>query len=147
VRVLILCTGNSARSQMAEGLLRHLAGDTFEVFSAGTDPRPAVHPLAVETMRRRYGVDIHDQYPKHVDAFAGQTFDYVLTVCDAAAEACPTFPGRAERIHWSFADPAAVMDPDAARRAFEAVAVEINTHLRLWLTVLGQPTAVPMPSS
>ena len=111
------------------------------------EPRPVVHPLAVETMRRVFGVDISDQYPKHVDAFAGQAFDYVLTVCDAAAEACPTFPSSVERIHWSFADPAAVPDQDAARRAFEAVAVEINTRLRRWLTVLGKPTAVPMPSS
>src|SRR5579872_3565200 len=90
-RVLILCTGNSARSQMAEGWLRHLAGDRFEVASAGTHPS-SVNPLAIEAMRER-GIDISSHRSKSVQEFVSQPFDYVITVCDAAAEACPIFPG------------------------------------------------------
>lgn len=121
---------------MAEGLLRHLAGDAVEVHSAGTAPKDRVHPLAVETMARRFDLDIRDHRPKPVEAFSGQSFDYVITVCDAAAESCPTFPGAAERLHWSFPDPAAVTDPAQAGPAFEAVAAEIAARLRLWLTTL-----------
>ena len=103
-RVLILCTGNSARSQMAEGLLRAGSGDRFEVWSAGTKPSQ-VRPEAVEVMGE-IGIDISGQRSKSVDEFAGQSFDYVITVCDNAKQNCPFFPGKAERIHWSFADPA-----------------------------------------
>ena len=138
MRVLILCTGNSARSQMAEGLLRQLTGGSAEVHSAGTAPRASVHPLAVDTMERSFGVDIRGQRPKSVDLYSGQHFDYVITVCDAAAEACPVFPGAVERIHWSFPDPAAVGDRGQAERAFAAVAAEIAARLRLWLTSLGK---------
>ena len=91
-RVLILCTGNSARSQMAEGLLRHDAGDRFEVFSAGTKPSQ-VRPEAIAVMRE-LGIDISGHRSKSVDEFAGQPFDYVLTVCDNAKESCPIFPGE-----------------------------------------------------
>jgi protein-tyrosine-phosphatase len=126
---------------MAEGLLRHLSFGDMEVQSAGTVPGAAVHPLAIETMRRRFGIDISKQRPKSVDVFAGQHFDVVITVCDAAAEACPVFPAGTERLHWGFADPAAVTGEAAARHAFEAVAVEIATRLRLWLTILGRQTA------
>jgi arsenate reductase len=104
-RVLILCTGNSARSQMAEGLLRHIAGDRFEVFSAGTRPA-GLNPLSVEALRE-VGIDISDHRSKSVDVFAGQQFDYVITVCDNARESCPVFPGTGQRIHHSFPDPAA----------------------------------------
>ncbi|MCC7208357.1 MAG: arsenate reductase ArsC [Anaerolineae bacterium] len=104
-RVLILCTGNSARSQMAEGWLRNHAGDRFEVFSAGNRPTGQVHPAAVEAMAE-IGIDIKEQSSKHVSQFAGQAFDYVVTVCDSAAEQCPIFPGKAIRIHRDFADPA-----------------------------------------
>lgn len=104
-RVLILCTGNSARSQMAEGLLRHLAGDRFEVFSAGTRPA-GLHPLPVEVLRE-VGIDISDHRSKSVDEFAGQPFDCVITVCDNARESCPVFPGAGRLIHHSFPDPAA----------------------------------------
>jgi arsenate reductase len=104
-RVLILCTGNSARSQMAEGLLRHEAGDRFEVFSAGTHPT-IVRPEAVAVMNE-LGIDISHHWSKRVDEFAGEHFDYVITVCDAANEACPVFPGNTRRLHWSFEDPAA----------------------------------------
>lgn len=103
-RVLILCTGNSARSQMAEGLLRHIAGDRFEVFSAGVEPSH-VRPEAIEVMRE-VGIDISSHHSKSVDEFTDQQFDYVITVCDNAAQNCPMFPGHAERIHWSLEDPA-----------------------------------------
>ena len=96
-RVLILCTGNSARGQMVEGLLRHDGGDRFEVFSAGVEPRH-VHPQAIKVMRE-IGIDISGHRSKSVDEFLGQEFDYVITVCDNANERCPVFPGRTTRIH------------------------------------------------
>lgn len=111
--VLILCTGNSARSQMAEGWLRHLAGDRFEVASAGTHPT-TVNPLAIAVMRER-GVDISAHRSKSMNEFLTQPFDYVITVCDDAAEACPIFPGPARRIHWSLPDPAAVQGSEDER--------------------------------
>jgi arsenate reductase len=128
-RVLILCTGNSARSQMAEGLLRRMAGDRFEVESAGVEPS-RVRPEAVEAMRE-VGVDISGQRSKSVDEFAGQEFDYMITVCDNARQRCPVFPGRTERIHWSFDDPAAAAGDEAARLpAFRRVRNEIEKSLR-----------------
>jgi arsenate reductase (thioredoxin) len=104
-RVLILCTGNSARSQMAEGLLRHFAGETFAAYSAGTHPS-TVHPLAVAAMHE-LGIDISTHRSKSVNEFVGEQFDTVITVCDSAAAACPFFPGAPRRIHWSVPDPAA----------------------------------------
>ena len=128
-RVLILCTGNSARSQMAEGLLRHDAGDKFEVESAGVEPS-RVRPQAIEVMRE-IGVDISGHRSKSVDEFVGQGFDYVITVCDNAKEQCPVFPGKTERIHWSFEDPAAATGDEAARLAvFRRVRDEIRERLR-----------------
>ena len=102
-RVLILCTGNSARSQMAEGLLRHMAGDRMEVHSAGTRPG-SVRPEAIAVMAE-LGIDIRGHWSKHVDDFAGRPFDYVITVCDQANESCPVFPAQTHRIHWSVEDP------------------------------------------
>lgn len=102
-RVLFVCTGNRARSQMAEGLLRHLAGDRFEVHSAGTKPK-GLAEQTVEVMRE-IGVDISGQRSKHVEEYAGQPFDYVITVCDSARQSCPVFPGGGERIHWDVEDP------------------------------------------
>ena len=104
IRVLILCTANSARSQMAEGLLRHDAPDRFEVFSAGTNPS-YVRPEAIASMRA-IGIDISGHRSKSVDEFTGQAFDYVITVCDNAKESCPIFPGNAKMIHHGFEDPA-----------------------------------------
>jgi len=128
-RVLILCTGNSARSQMAEGLLRHDAGDRFDVESAGTRPS-RVRPEAIAVMRE-LGIDISGHRSKSVDEFAGQQFDYVLTVCDNARETCPIYPGHANRLHHSFDDPAAV-EGDAEQRlaAFRRVRDEIRDYLR-----------------
>ena len=104
-RVLILCTGNSCRSQMAEGWVNHLLSDHWEAHSAGTNPAERVHPLAVKVMAEA-GVDISGRVPQHVERVVGQAWDLVVTVCDAAAESCPAFPGPVERVHASFADPA-----------------------------------------
>ena len=112
-KVLILCTGNSARSQMAEGLLRSMAGDRFAVFSAGTKPS-FVRPEAIVAMRE-LGVDLSSHRSKSVDEYRDASFDYVITVCDNANESCPLFAGKAERIHWSFEDPAAVDGDEEAR--------------------------------
>jgi len=130
-RVLILCTGNSARSQMAEGLLRQLAGDRFDVASAGVSPTE-VRPEAITAMRE-LGIDISQHRSKSVDEFSGQQFDYVITVCDNANEQCPIFPGQTKRIHWSFDDPAAAEGDQAARLAvFRRVRDEIDERLRLF---------------
>ena len=127
-RVLILCTGNSARSQMAEGLLRHDGGGRFEVFSAGMSPS-RVRPEAVEAMRE-VGIDISGQRSKSAEEFAGQAFDYVITVCDNAREQCPFFPAGTRRIHWSFDDPASAEGDGAARLAiFRRVRDEIRARL------------------
>jgi arsenate reductase len=127
-RVLILCTGNSARSQMAEGLLRHDAGDRFEVESAGTRPS-TVRPEAIAAMRE-LGIDLSAHRSKSVEELAGQRFDYVLTVCDNARESCPVFFGAAVRLHRSFEDPAALNGAEAERlAAFRRV----RDQLRSWL--------------
>ena len=127
-RVLILCTGNSARSQMAEGLLRHDAGDRFTVESAGTKPG-TVRPEAIAVMKE-VGIDITSHRSKHVDEFAGQDFDYVLTVCDNT-ESCPAFFGKAVRLHHSFNDPAAVEGTDEKRlSAFRKVRDELRAYLK-----------------
>ena len=132
-RVLILCTGNSARSQMAEGLLRNLAGDRFDVASAGVSPTE-VRPEAISAMNEM-GIDISRHRSKSVDEFAGQEFDYVITVCDNANEQCPVFPGNTERIHWSFDDPAAAQGDEQSRLAvFRCVRDEILHRLRLFVS-------------
>jgi arsenate reductase (thioredoxin) len=131
-RVLILCTGNSARSQMAEGLLRHDAGDRFEVFSAGT--RPSQVRVEAIAVMGELGIDISGQRSKGVEEFAGQGFDYVLTVCDNARESCPVFPGRAVTIHRSFDDPAALQGSEGERLAvFRRVRDEIREYLKSFL--------------
>jgi arsenate reductase len=128
-RVLILCTGNSARSQMAEGLLRHDAGDRFEVESAGTKPGN-VRPEAIAAIKE-LAIDISGHHSKHVDEFQGQSFDYVLTVCDNANESCPVFPGYARRIHKAFEDPAAFQGTEEERLAlFRRVRNEIWDYLK-----------------
>ena len=104
-RVLFVCTGNSARSQIAEALLRRRAGEGVSVASAGTDPA-GVHALTVEVLAER-GIDVRDATSDHVDRYVDEDWDYVITVCDRAAESCPTFPGETERRHWSLPDPAA----------------------------------------
>ena len=127
-RVLFVCTGNSARSQMAEGLLRHEAGDRFEVFSAGTHPTQ-VRPEAIVVMHE-IGLDISPHRSRPVDEFAGQAFDYVITVCDNANETCPVFPGTARRVHWPFDDPAAAQGSEDERKAvFRRVRDQIRARI------------------
>lgn len=128
-RVLILCTGNSARSQMAEGLLRHDAGDRFEVESAGT--KPSVVRTEAIAVLKEVGIDITAHRSKHVKEFDGQYFDYVLTVCDNAKESCPLFFGTAMRLHQNFKDPAVVDGPQEKRlAAFRNVRDEIRSYLK-----------------
>jgi len=128
-RILVLCTGNSARSQMAEGLLRAALGDRFEICSAGTKPG-RVRPEAI-TVMREIGLDISGHRSKHLDEFLGTEFRYVITVCDNAAETCPVFPGIAERIHWSFEDPAAVEGDEETRlAAFRRIRDQIAERVR-----------------
>jgi arsenate reductase len=127
-RVLFLCTHNSARSQMAEGLLRHLAGDRFESHSAGTEATH-VRPLAVRAMEE-VGVDISGQESKTLDGYIGQTLDYVVTVCDDANETCPVFPGAKRRLHWSFEDPSAATGTEEERLAvFRSVRDRIGARI------------------
>jgi len=128
-RVLFLCTGNSARSQMAEGLLRNLAGDHYDIFSAGTNPK-GLHPRSVDVMKE-IGIDVSGQTSKDVSQFLGQQFDYVITVCDRAKTQCPIFPG-AEPIHWGFDDPAEA-PPGRELETFRRVRDEIRQRLRLFL--------------
>ncbi len=131
-RVLFLCTGNSCRSQMAEGFLRSLAGDRFNVASAGTDP-VAVNPDAMKAMSE-VGIDISDQESKAVKTFLGQHFAYVITVCDRASERCPIFPGAVKRLEWNFPDPAAVTESDVERhRMFRQVRDQIADRIRDFL--------------
>jgi arsenate reductase len=127
-RILILCTGNSARSQMAEGLLRHDAGNRFEVFSAGTKPSH-VRPEAIAVMHE-IGIEISGHRSKSVDEFAGQDFDFVVTVCDHARESCPVFPGKTVAVHHNFEDPAAVQGSEEERiEAFRRVRDELRRYL------------------
>jgi arsenate reductase (thioredoxin) len=136
-RVLILCTGNSARSQMAEGLLRQDAGDRFDVASAGVDPTH-VRPEAIEVMQQ-IGIDISGHRSKSVDEFTGQEFDYIITVCDNANQRCPIFPGNTKRIHWSIDDPASAEgDDDAKLAVFRRVRDELRHRLRLFASVAGR---------
>ena len=137
LRVLVLCTHNSARSQMAEGLLRHSSGDKVEAFSAGTEVT-RVHPLAIAAMASA-GIDISGQRSKHLEEYAGERFDYVITVCDNANETCPIFRGAPERIHWSIADPSAVQGSKEERlKAFQLAMIDIKTRLLLFLNALAR---------
>jgi protein-tyrosine-phosphatase/DNA-binding transcriptional ArsR family regulator len=134
-RVLFICTHNSARSQMAEGLLRARSAGQVEVFSAGTQPA-GVHPLAVQALEQMR-VDISAQRSKSLDLFAGGSFDNVITVCDRARELCPVFPGDPAMIHWSIPDPLEVGGSDAQRmQAFHNVAAQLDTRIHYFLLAL-----------
>lgn len=135
-RVLFLCTHNSARSQIAEALLRHMGQGSVETFSAGTEAS-RVHPVALETLQRN-SIDTTGLHSKHLNQFLGQDFDYVITVCDRASESCPIFPGDPERIHWSFPDPSAVTDPNEQSMAFAQVFVGLEKRLKLLLTLIDR---------
>ena len=114
VQVLFICTGNSARSQMSEGLLRKVAGDLADIYSAGTEPSDSVNPFAVKVMAEN-GIDISKHYPKKVDQFLGNRIDIVVTTCDGARQACPAFPGVARSYHWDLEDPAAAEGTEEER--------------------------------
>jgi arsenate reductase len=131
-KVLVLCTGNSARSQMAEGLLRHQGGDRFEVFSAGTKPSQ-VRSEAIAVMNE-IGIDISAHRSKSVDEFVDVDLDFVITVCDSAKESCPIFPGETMRLHWPFDDPAAVEGSDVAKMAaFRRIRDQIHGRIMVFL--------------
>ena len=131
-KVLILCTGNSARSQMAEGLMREMGGNCFEVASAGVSPTQ-LRPEAVEVMKE-IGIDISRHFSKDVNRFVADNFDYVITVCDNANEHCPVFPGQAKRIHWSFADPAQVEGDEATKlSAFRTIRDQIKARIETFI--------------
>ena len=131
-RVIFICTHNSARSQMAEGLLRHLAGDRYEVFSAGTQAT-RVNPQAIKAMAEN-GIDISNHTSDHIDKYMGMQFDYVITVCDNANEACPYFPANKTKWHWSFEDPSAATGTEEERLAkFREVRAQIENRLAVLL--------------
>jgi len=137
VRVLFLCTHNSARSQMAEGILRELGGNRVEVFSAGSEPT-SIHPLALKIMASR-GIDLRTQRSKHLEEFLGQNFDYVITVCDRVREVCPIFPGNPEQIHWSFPDPVAVEgNLKNQESSFEKTARELTVRIQYFLLMIDR---------
>jgi ArsR family transcriptional regulator, arsenate/arsenite/antimonite-responsive transcriptional repressor / arsenate reductase (thioredoxin) len=137
VRVLFLCTHNSARSQMAEGLLRAVGGNKVEVFSAGSEPT-SIHPLAIKVMSHR-GIDLMTHRSKHLKEFLGQDFDYVITVCDRVRESCPVFPGDPEQIHWSFPDPAAIEgDLKTQENGFEDTARELTNRIQYLLLIIDR---------
>jgi arsenate reductase len=132
IRVLFVCTGNSARSQMAEAILRREGGGDFEVFSAGVSPR-GVHPLTVRALSE-IGIDINGARSKSTDEFLEQRFDYVVTVCDRARESCPFFPGAHEQLHWGFDDPAEAAGTEDQRLAvFRRVMLEIAGRLKTFM--------------
>ena len=132
-RVLILCTGNSCRSQMAEGLWQKLGKGAWISFSAGSKPAGYVHPMAIEAMRE-IGVDLSNARSKQLEEFAGQPFDLVITVCDSAHEACPLFSGATQMLHWPFDDPAhATGSADEIRRVFRRVRNEIADRIQGYL--------------
>ena len=136
-RVLFLCTGNSVRSQMAEGLLRAMAGERFVVLSAGTNPA-GVNPLAIEAMRE-IGIDISHHRSKNVNEFLGQPVEYVITVCDRAKEACPVFPGTYKFLSWSLDDPAAVTGTKETKlQAFRHIRDEISRNIETQFAPLAQ---------
>ena len=147
MRVLILCTGNSARSQMAETIMRHVSHGAIQVDSAGSAPQPEIHPMARQAVLNVLELDMGRQFAKSVDRFVGEQFDCVFTVCDRAAESCPVFPGSPERIHLSFEDPAQSTGSHAERqRAFDLTARELLTRIRLWLSLPSVQQRVGSPN-
>jgi ArsR family transcriptional regulator, arsenate/arsenite/antimonite-responsive transcriptional repressor / arsenate reductase (thioredoxin) len=143
VTVLFLCTGNSARSQMAEAFIRERSGGAVQAHSAGSHPKP-LHPNAVRVMRDEYGLDLTGHDSKHLSVFADQHFDWVISLCDKVREVCPEFPGDPETIHWSIPDPAAGQaDDEASYPAFQHIAAELETRIGFLLAVLTNGTPAP----
>jgi ArsR family transcriptional regulator, arsenate/arsenite/antimonite-responsive transcriptional repressor / arsenate reductase (thioredoxin) len=145
LRVLFLCTHNSARSQMAEAILRHMGGEQVKVFSAGSMPTK-VHPNTVIVLRE-LGIDTSHLYAKSLDQFLGESFDYIITVCDRVRDICPVFRGDPLQIHWSFPDPDVIEDPELQLAAFRRTATELQIRVR-YLLLLPHPrtgTRIPPP--
>jgi arsenate reductase (thioredoxin) len=137
IKVLFLCTGNSARSQMAEALLRHYAGDAFDVYSAGLDPK-AIHPLTIRVIEE-IGIPLAGHYAKHVREYMGKVhFGYLITVCSAAEQQCPaTFPDVSHRLHWPFDDPAAFAGTEEEKlQKFREIRDQIRQWIKMWLAAL-----------
>jgi protein-tyrosine-phosphatase/DNA-binding transcriptional ArsR family regulator len=138
---LLVCTGNSARSPIAEALLRHHTAGRVKAVSAGSHPKARLHPNSVRVLRDRYSIDISGQRPRHLDTLAGRRFDYVITLCDKAREVCPEFGGDPRRVHWSIPDPASAGGSDrASYPAFTRSAADIDTRIRYLLPVLATRT-------
>jgi protein-tyrosine-phosphatase len=142
VRALFLCTGNSARSPMAEALARALSGGAIEAYSAGSHLKP-LHPNAVRVMRDEHGIDLSGRASAHLDVFAGQRFDWVISLCDRVREVCPELPGHPETIHWSIPNPATGAADDVTYPLFRRTAAELATRIRFLLAALGERTPAP----
>ena len=143
VRVLFLCTGNSARSQIAEALLRHRSEGTVEACSAGSHPKP-LHPTAVAVMREEYGIDLSAAQPKHLGVFAEHPFDWVISLCDRVREVCPELPGEPETVHWSIPDPS--VGPTSGRaghRRFRELAAELDVRVGFLLAAIAEGAEAP----
>jgi protein-tyrosine-phosphatase len=136
--VLFLCTGNSARSQMAEALARARSGGAIQACSAGSHPRP-LHPNAVRVMREDYGLDLTSQTSKSLDVFTGESFDWVVSLCDRVREVCPEFPGGPEAVHWSLPNPATGEADDVTYPLFRQTAAELSTRIDFLLARLAEP--------
>ncbi len=133
IRVLFLCTGNAARSQMAEAILRNIGKEDFEVFSAGVNPAAEVHPLAIQVMRES-GIDITHHRTKDLSEYLDQQFDHIITVCDKVRDACPTFPGDPHSIHWGYPDPVLVEgDEETKIQAFRKISSDMHNRINLWV--------------
>ncbi|HEX4982082.1 MAG TPA: arsenate reductase ArsC [Ilumatobacteraceae bacterium] len=146
VRVLFLCTGNSARSQMAEALARARSGGRIEAHSAGSHPK-ALHPNALRVLRE-HDIELAGQQPKHLGVYAGTRFDSVITLCDRVREVCPEFPGHPEVIHWSIPDPTTAGEDDAATYpAFQRTAAELETRIGFLVGALADPTTAGAPEA
>jgi ArsR family transcriptional regulator, arsenate/arsenite/antimonite-responsive transcriptional repressor / arsenate reductase (thioredoxin) len=147
IAVLFVCTGNSARSPIAEALLRHHTAGHVTVTSAGSRPRPDLHPSAIRALREMFGIDISGRRPQHLDALTGRRFDQVITLCDRAREACPEFPHHPRRVHWSIPDPATAGDTEQANYpAFQRTAADIDGRVRHLLPVLAATNRVEVQS-
>jgi protein-tyrosine-phosphatase len=141
VAVLFLCTGNSARSPIAEALLRHHTDGRIEVASAGSHPKEEFHPNAVQVLRNEYGIDVADQRPRNLDTLVSRRFDYVISLCDRVREVCPEFPDHPRLAHWSIADPAtAGVTDEISYPAFQRTAADIDNRIRYLLPTLDRPS-------
>jgi protein-tyrosine-phosphatase/DNA-binding transcriptional ArsR family regulator len=143
VRVLFLCTGNSARSQIAEALLRHRSDGAVEAFSAGSHPKP-VHPVAVRVMAQEYGIDLTGQRSKSLEVYDAERFDWVISLCDRVREVCPELPGDPETVHWSIPDPSSgPVDGRAGHRAFRNLAAELDVRVGFLLAAIAEGAHPP----